>query len=95
VTIELIAVGNIVGVGLYVGESGEIDQRGRVTIPKDIRERAGFRTGDRVRLSAEKDTVTIERVVSLETFIAELRGCITVESDLNPLRLKEIWRTAP
>jgi AbrB family looped-hinge helix DNA binding protein len=88
-------MGAIVGVGNSMGEAGEIDERGRVTIPKDVRERAGFKTGDRVRLSAEKDTVTIERVVSLETFIEELRGCITVEGDVNPLRLKEIWRTVP
>lgn len=93
--IQLIPLGTIVGMGELMGETNEIDERGRVTIPKEIRERTGLKTGDRVRISAKKDGVTIERVVSLDTFIAELRGCITVESDLDPLRLKEIWRTVP
>ena len=94
-TIQLIPLGTIVGMGELVGETNEIDERGRVTIPKDIRERTGLKTGDRVRISAKKDGVTIERVVSLDTFIAELRGCITVEGDLDPMHLKEIWRIVP
>ena len=72
----------------------EMDERGRVTIPKDIREKAGLKSGDRLWLTAEKDRVTIEKVVNLEKFIEELKGCITVRGDTDPLKLKEIWRTA-
>lgn len=75
--------------------TNEVDKRGRVTIPKELREKADLKPGDRVRITASKDSVTIEKVIDLGTFIEELRGCITIEGDLEPLQLKEIWRTGP
>lgn len=69
----------------------EIDGRGRVTIPKDARQKADLHSGDRLRVQATKGRLTLEKQVGLETFIQELRGCITVKGDLEPLRLKEIW----
>ncbi|MHA1928825.1 MAG: AbrB/MazE/SpoVT family DNA-binding domain-containing protein [Candidatus Thorarchaeota archaeon] len=75
--------------------TGELDERGRITIPKDIREKMGLKSGDRVRISARKDGVTVEKVIDLNKFIEELCGCITIKGDMDPLRLKEIWRTAP
>lgn len=87
-------VGNIVGMGIIMGNT-EIDERGRVTIPKGAREKAGLKSGDRLRVKASKGQVTLEKEVDFETFVRELRGCITVKGDLDPLRLKEIWRTIP
>ena len=80
------------GVGNIMGKS-ELDERGRVTIPKEIRDKAGLKSGDKLWLTADKDKVTIEKVINLEKFIKELRGCITVEGDIDPLELKKIWRT--
>lgn len=80
--------------GLLMGKT-EIDERGRVTIPKDARQKAGLDSGDRLRVQAAKGRLTLEKQVDLETFVHELRGCITIKGDLDPLRLKEIWRTAP
>ena len=85
-------VGIYMGVGNIMGTS-ELDERGRVTIPKDIREKVGLKSGDKLLITAEKDKVTIEKAVSLEKFIQELKGCISVPGDLDPLKLKEIWRT--
>jgi len=87
-------MGAEVGMGLLMGKT-EIDERGRVTIPKDARQKAGLRSGDRLRVQATKGRLTLEKQVDLDTFIRELRGCVTVKGDLDPLRLKEIWRTAP
>jgi len=87
-------MGNIVGVGLTMGRI-EIDERGRITIPKDVREKAGFHSGDRLHIKVSKGQVTIGKEVDFETFVQELCGCIVVKGDLDPLRLKEIWRTAP
>ncbi len=80
------------GVGNIMGKS-EMDERGRVTIPKEIREKAGLKSGDKLRLTADKDKVTIEKEVNIEKFIGELKGCITVRGEIDPLKLKEIWRT--
>ncbi len=85
-------MGVVEGMGIYMGTS-ELDERGRVTIPKEIRDKAGLKSGDKLRLTVLKDKVTIEKAVNLEKFVEELRGCITVKGDIDPLRLKEIWRT--
>lgn len=82
------------GVGNKVG-TDEIDERGRVTIPKELREKTGLKPKARVRITAGKNGVKIEKAVDLSDFINELRGCITVKGDIDPLRLKEIWRTVP
>lgn len=87
-------MGVVMGMGKTMGKT-EIDDRGRITIPREDREAAGLQPGDRVRVRASRGCLTLEKAVDLETFIAELRGCITVRGDLDPLRLKEIWRTAP
>lgn len=71
----------------------EIDERGRVTIPKELREKTGLKPKARVRIIAGKNGVKIEKTVDLSDFIAELRGCITVKGDVDPMQLKEIWRT--
>jgi AbrB family looped-hinge helix DNA binding protein len=86
-------VGINVGKGRTMGKS-EIDERGRVTIPKEIREKAGLKAGDKLWLTADNKRVTIQKAVNLEKFIEELKGCITIKGDLDPLKLKEIWRTA-
>jgi AbrB family looped-hinge helix DNA binding protein len=90
----LITVGIEVGVGNKMG-TDEIDERGRVTIPKDLREKTGLKPRARVRITAGKNGVKIEKAIDLAEFVAELRGCITVKGDIDPLQLKEIWRTVP
>jgi AbrB family looped-hinge helix DNA binding protein len=88
----LITVGMDVGVGNIMG-TDEIDERGRITIPKELREKMGLKPKARVRITAAKNGVKIEKAIDLSEFMTKLRGCITVESDIDPLRLKEIWRT--
>ena len=83
-----------VGVGNDMGTE-EIDERGRITIPKELREKTGLKPKARVRITARKNGVSIEKAIDLSDFIDELRGCITIKSDIDPMRLKEIWRTEP
>ncbi len=82
------------GVGIVMG-TDEIDERGRITIPKELREKMGLKPKSRVRITAGKNGVKIERAIDLSEFMTKLRGCITVKNDIDPLRLKEIWRTVP
>jgi AbrB family looped-hinge helix DNA binding protein len=89
-----IKMGIYVGMGMNMGES-KVDERGRVTIPKGVREKAGLKPGDHVQVFPMEGGVSIRKTIDLEEFIKELSGCITVEGDLDPLQLKEIWRTAP
>ncbi len=84
-------MGNKVGMDESMGRT-EIDGRGRITIPKEIREKVGLRPGDRVRVTAEHDRAIVQRTVDTTTFVKELRGCITVEGEIDPPDLKRIWR---
>lgn len=76
-----------------------IDEKGRVTIPKEAREALGLESGADVRIGVENDRIVIRPRVSREEFIEVMEGCITEETaktdapDIDPLELKNIWTT--
>ena len=79
------------GLGIAMGIV-EIDNRGRITIPKEERERLGLTPGKKVLIREKDGFLIIKRFISPKKFISELKGCITVEEHhINPLKLKEIW----
>ncbi len=75
-----------------------IDDRGRVTIPQRERERMGLRPGDRVRVQATEEEITLRKTIAREEFVKAFAGCISQENALgeaiDPLRIKEMWRLA-
>lgn len=78
-------------------EESVIDEKGRVVIPKRLRERAGLREGARVRLSVEGGRITVAKPVGPAEFIREMEGCVKGDSPvpkIDPLRLKRIWERA-
>jgi AbrB family looped-hinge helix DNA binding protein len=77
--------------GIIMGTS-ILDDRDRLTIPKDIRDKVGLKSGDELLITVNKAKMTIKKAIKLEVFIRELRGCISVRGVLDPLKLKEIWR---
>ncbi len=72
-----------------------IDECGRVIIPKELCDKMGLKPGDSVHVIADDDSIIIRKAVTLECFIEELRGCITVKGNMDSLELKDIWRTSP
>lgn len=76
-----------------------IDKKGRVTIPKEVREALGLEPGTDIQISIEGDRIVIRPQVSREEFIEVMEGCITEETaktdapDIDPLELKSIWTT--
>ncbi len=71
-----------------------IDDKGRILIPKALREKAGLKPGDRARLRVEKGRIVIIPPISPQEFIQEMEGCITEGTpSIEPLKLKEIWKT--
>ena len=83
--------------GIKVGIQ-KIDERGRVTIPKEHRESLGLHPGDRVRVESGSGEIRIRRVIPVDEFIEKFEGCITEDNaigkTLDPLRIKEIWHLA-
>jgi len=73
-----------------------IDEKGRILIPKSLRESANLSKGKKVRLSLEGRRIVISAVVDPEEFILEMRGFIKEGSPVpmsDPIELKRIWHT--
>lgn len=74
-----------------------IDEKGRVTIPKFIRERLHLEPGEAVDIDVEDGTVRIRPRFSREEFVESMRGCITQTSrrstpeDVTPEDVKADW----
>lgn len=70
----------------------EVDSRGRITIPKEDRERLGIKPGQKIYIFYQNDSIIIKKSKPLDLFQRELRGCIKSKDDnLDPLKIKEMW----
>lgn len=76
-----------------------LDEKGRITLPKPLRERIGIEPGDRVSVDVEGDRIVVEPqgTVSREEFIDTMEGCLSRETrasdapDVDPTDLKDEW----
>ena len=86
--------GNYTG-GKMSTEEVTVDDKGRVLIPKEVRDKVGLRVGGKARLKIEKENIVIMPPISPEEFINEMEGCIREGTPtINPLKLKKIWEPA-
>ena len=67
-----------------------LDERGRIIIPKDLREKLGLRPNQRIIIEVRGGEIVLKPALSVERFVRELRGCIH-GSRIQPDKLKEIW----
>ncbi|MFQ5711652.1 MAG: AbrB/MazE/SpoVT family DNA-binding domain-containing protein [Candidatus Geothermarchaeales archaeon] len=67
-----------------------IDQRGRVLIPKEIREELNLRPDQKISIELRGGEIILKPAASVDEFKSELRGCVS-GSTIDPLKLKEIW----
>jgi AbrB family looped-hinge helix DNA binding protein len=75
-------------------EEALIDKKGRIVIPRHLREGLGLHEGAKVRLTLEEEKILITKPITPEKFIQEMEGCIKEDSPvpkINPLELKKIW----
>jgi AbrB family looped-hinge helix DNA binding protein len=76
-------------------EEVTVDDKGRVLIPKGIRDKIGLRVGGKARLRIEKENIIIMPPISPEEFIKEMEGCIREGTPtIDPLKLKKMWEPA-
>ena len=66
-----------------------VEDRGRIVIPKDIREKLGIRGGEKMRVE-ERDGDVVISPVNSRSSLKELRGVIR-DSETEPSEIKEIW----
>lgn len=75
-------------------EEVTVDQKGRVQIPKAIRDKVGLHVGGKARLKIEKENIVIMPPISPDEFIREMEGCIKEGvPEMDPLNLKKMWET--
>jgi AbrB family looped-hinge helix DNA binding protein len=73
-----------------------IDDKGRVAIPKRMRDELDLREGTRVKLEIEKERIVIRKPITPKEFVAKMEGFIkegSIIQKADPIRLKEIWET--
>jgi AbrB family looped-hinge helix DNA binding protein len=76
-------------------EEVTVDNKGRVLIPKEVRDKVGLAVGGKARLKVEKENIIIMPPISPEEFIKEMEGCIKEGvPTIDPLTLKKIWEPA-
>lgn len=69
-----------------------MDERGRITIPKEERERLGLKPGEKLKVIERDGELIIRKIISPDIFIKELKGCIkNEEGQIDPLDIKKIW----
>ena len=75
-------------------EEVKVDDKGRVLIPKEARNKLGLKAGGKARLKVEDKRIIIMPPISPEEFIKEMEGCIKEGTPtIDPLKLKKIWET--
>jgi AbrB family looped-hinge helix DNA binding protein len=66
-----------------------VEDRGRIVIPKEVREKLGIRGGETMRVEERDGNVVISPVKSRSS-LKELRGVIR-DSEIEPSEIKGIW----
>ena len=77
----------------------QVDEKGRITLPKALRDRLGVESGDSVVVELEAGQIVVKPAesVSRAEFIETMRGCITEETraadapEIDPLELDRDW----
>lgn len=78
--------------GKMAEEDVIIDDKGRILIPKQAREKIGLQVGGKARLKIENNKIVIMAPITPEDFITELEGCIKEGAPtVNPLDIKKMW----
>lgn len=73
--------------------SASLDKRGRVVIPKELRQELGLKPDQNVIIELRGKEIILKPALEVEKFIEELKGCVH-GSQIPPTELKEIWGTA-
>ncbi len=69
----------------------KVEDRGRIIIPKEIRDKLGLKPGSELEIILEEGKIKILPKMLLSEISSELKGCIK-ESKIDPLKVKTIWK---
>jgi len=66
-----------------------VEERGRILIPKEIREKIGLKGGEKMRVKEKNGEVVLKPIRSGNS-LKSLKGIIK-NSETNPMEAKNIW----
>lgn len=66
-----------------------VEERGRILIPKDIREKIGLRGGEKLEIRVKNGEIVLNPRKPVKD-IEKLRGCVE-DSEIDPLEAKKMW----
>ncbi|OLS22043.1 MAG: hypothetical protein HeimC2_30970 [Candidatus Heimdallarchaeota archaeon LC_2] len=69
----------------------KVEDRGRILIPKEIRDKLGLKPGSELEIILEEGKIKILPKMTLSQVSGELKGCVK-KSKIDPLKVKEIWK---
>ncbi len=69
-----------------------LDKRGRVVIPKELREKLGLNPDQNVIVELRGNEIVLKPALKVEKFIEELKGCVH-SLQIKSMELKKIWST--
>lgn len=78
------------GMGLYMGKISRLEERGRIIIPKSLREELELKPGQKLLIERRDGEIVLKPAIDLKRFSLELRGCVK-KSKIRPEELKKIW----
>ncbi len=73
-----------------LGGKTSIDDRGRVTLPKEIRRKLDLKKNQNLTVELRNNEIVLKPALQMGEFVSQLRGCVKA-SRLKPTELKEIW----
>ena len=71
-----------------------VDDRGRITLPQELRDELGIRPGQEVEVERTERGILLRTHATPEEFIERLEGCFDSRKTgipLDPLKAKDIW----
>ncbi len=69
----------------------KVEERGRIVIPKEIREKLHLRAGSILEVHEENGLIILRPKKSFDEFKKELKGCVK-HGIIHPLEVKKIWQ---
>ena len=73
-----------------MGKITELEERGRILIPKSLRDELKLKPGQKLLVERKDKGIIIKPVIDLKRFSSELKGCVK-RSKIKPKEIKKIW----
>ena len=73
-----------------MGNEVEIEERGRILIPKELREEMKLKSGQKLSIERRGKEIVMKPAINSKKFVSELSGCIK-KSRIKPMEIKKIW----